>query len=108
MCRRSSLPTAEGVGEEPNHTTAKSPLQIIQYSLVELVQQRECSFLRRPESQAKANSLEETSKISVYDSLCGLAGGLGGMEGCRDGSVFVIICVCGTGACSIFFEIQRH
>ncbi len=36
VCRRSGLLTGEGVGEEPNHTTARNsgPPEIIQYSLV--------------------------------------------------------------------------
>ncbi len=41
VCRRSSLLTGEGVGEEePNHTTARKPdfLKIIPYSLVSAIQ----------------------------------------------------------------------
>jgi hypothetical protein len=95
------------LGEKPNHTTARKILYKSFNTLwLSGCSKEKCLFLRRPENQAWAIRLEETSKIPVYDSLCGLAGGLGAVEGCRDGSVFVIICVCGTGACSFFLEIH--
>jgi len=39
VCRRSSLLTGEGVGEEPNHANARKPgpLKIIQYSLFQTI-----------------------------------------------------------------------